>query len=218
MHKTVPTLNSRILEKMRSEMAFTKYESGKPVETKRQEVKKDSYFTKYSALLNEVNRIASSLEVFYPAIDELMDEGVRNQKILDRALKLAYLSPEELALSLAKAQIQLELLVPYYKEYEKQCNIFRSKYEQEINKQFQTMEKRLEAKKKSSPHQENFQAAQEILATQEVYNYTAFRRKLNRVLQKEIPDSTSRSYFYKITGLTSTKNSHHLSNVSDHSI
>lgn len=186
-------------------MTIKKYESGKLAAAKIKGLKKDSYIAKHSALLTEVHRTASSLEACYPAIDELMDRDLRNQKILDRALKLIHLPPAELALDLAKSQILLELITPYYKEYEKQCNIFRDKYEQEIAKQYQAMKKRSEAKNASSPHLENFKVAETILANQKVYDFTAFRRRLNKVLGKEIPNSTARNYFREITGLASTK-------------
>jgi hypothetical protein len=186
-------------------VTIKKYESGKLAAAKIKRLKKDSYITKHTALLSEVNRIASPLEVCYPAIDELMDKDLRNQKILDRALKLIHLPQAELALDLAKSQILLELITPYYKEYEKQCNIFKGKYQQEIAKQYQAMKKRSEAKNASSPYLENFQSAKKILANQKVYDFIAFRRQLNKVLGKEIPYMTARNYFVEITGLISTK-------------
>jgi hypothetical protein len=134
-----------------------------------------------------------------------MDESIRNQKILNRALILSHLPLEELALDLAKSEVLLELVLPFYKETMRQLTLFQNKYEQEIAKQYQAMEKRSEAKNASSPHQKNFKTAEEILATQKTYNYLTFRSKLKRVLGKEIPDSTTRGYFKKITGLTSTK-------------
>lgn len=186
-------------------MTIKKYESGKPAKVKIKGLKKEGYIAKHIALLSEITKTASSLEVCYPAIDELMDRDLRNQKILDRALKLIHLPSEELALDLAKSQILLELITPYYKEYEKQCNIFRGKYEKEIAKQYKAMEKRSDAKNVSSPHLENFKVAETILANQKIYDFTAFRRRLNKVLGKEIPNSTARNYFRKITGLASTK-------------
>jgi hypothetical protein len=202
---------------MRSILITTKYKSAKPVKTKSKEVKKESYHDKYSALLSELTAISSRLAVFYPAIDKLMDTDLRNQIILDRALKLAPLPPEQLALDLAKSKILLELMRPFYKETMQQLRLFQNKYEQEIAKQYRAMEKRSEAKNASSPHQENFKIAEQILVNQKKYDYTTFRRKLKRALGKEIPESTARSYFKKITGLTSTKNSHHLSDVNDSS-
>jgi hypothetical protein len=187
-------------------MSIKKYKSGKLAEPFIRGAAKIGYMAKYQTLLSEINLISSSLENFYPEIDKYISREYRDKQVLDLALELTQLPQEELALELAKSQIILKLHLPFYHQVMTQLTFFQNKYQQEIDKNHQSMDIRVSRKKEADPTTAQFNIAEKILRSQHPnYDYLAFCRKLKSVIKKDIPSSTSRNYFFKLTGLKSTK-------------
>lgn len=133
--------------------------------------------------------------------DDFLDDQVRSQKIIKRAINLATLHPFEMLIKLASTELHLETTLFLYEETYKQKQFLETQY-------LKLGQKRLDnagsiARGRVSP---KYETAKQVLSEMKEKNFNIFCKKMRAKLpNQELPASTLRSYYLKITGKKSTK-------------
>ena len=172
-----------------------KLQTPKPKVPKRKSA--DELFVEHNTalLLQKLNLLQQNIA------DDFLDDQVRSQKIVERAINLATLHPFEMLIKLASTELHLETTLFLYEETYKQKQFLEAEY-------LKLGKKRLDnagniAKGRTSP---KFEIAKQVLASMKVKNFKIFCKKMRAKLpNQELPSSTSRKYYLEITGLKSTK-------------
>ena len=176
------------------------YKDGKPFEPKPKAPKrKDAQELvaehNIALLLEKLNLMKQNIA------DDFLEDQVRNQKIIERAIDLATLHPFEMLIKLASTELHLETTMFLYQETYKQKQFLESAY-------IKSGKKRLVkatniSKGKVSPA---YITAKELLDGMKEKNFKIFCKKMRaRLYDMDLPASSLRNYYLKITGLKSTK-------------
>ena len=166
------------------------YKDGKPFEPKPKAPKrKDAQELvaehNIALLLEKLNLMKQNIA------DDFLDDRVRNQKIIERAIYLATLHPFEMLIKLASTELHLETTLFLYEETYKQKQFLEAEY-------LKLGKKRLDnagniAKGRTSP---KFEIAKQVLASMKVKNFKIFCKKMRAKLpNQKLPSSTLRKYY-----------------------
>jgi len=176
------------------------YKDGKPFKQKPKTPKRknaDELFVEHNTAL-----LLQKLKLMQQNIaDDFLDDQVRSQKIIKRAIDLATLHPFEMLIKLASTELHLETTLFLYEETYKQKQFLEAEY-------LKLGKKRLDnagsiAKGRTS---QKFEIAKQVLASMKVKNFKIFCKKMRAKLpNQELHSSTLRKYYLEITGLKSTK-------------
>ncbi len=157
----------------------------------------DELFVEHNTalLLQKLNLLQQNIA------DNFLDDQVRSQKIVERAINLATLHPFEMLIKLASTELHLETTLFLYEETYKQKQFLEAEYLKLGKKRFDNAGNI--AKGRTSP---KFEIAKQVLASVKVKNFKIFCKKMRAKLpNQELPSSTLRKYYLQITGLKSTK-------------
>jgi len=176
------------------------YKDGKPFEPKPKTPKRksaDELFVKHNTAL-----LLQKLKLMQQNIaDDFLDDQARSQKIINRAINLASLNPFEMLIKLASTELHLETTLFLYEETYKQKQFLEAEYLKLGKKRLDTAGSI--AKGRTSP---NYEIAKQILAGMKEKNFKIFCKKMRaKLFNYDLPSSTLRKYYLKITGLQSTK-------------
>jgi hypothetical protein len=176
------------------------YKNGKLFEPKPKAPKRksaDELFVEHNTAL-----LLQKLKLMQQNIaDDFLDDQVRSQKIVERAINLATLHPFEMLIKLASTELHLETTLFLYEEIYKQKQFLEAEYLKLGKKRFDNAGNI--AKGRTSP---KFEIAKQVLTSMKVKNFKIFCKKMRAKLpNQELPSSTLRKYYLQITGLKSTK-------------
>lgn len=133
--------------------------------------------------------------------DDFLDDKVRSQKIYERAIDLVTLHPFEMLIRLASTELHLETTMFLYHETYKQKQFLEAAYVESGTKGL--VKATNISKGKLSPA---YLAAKELLDGMKEKNFKIFCKKMRaRLSDMDLPASSLRNYYLKITGLKSTK-------------
>ncbi len=133
--------------------------------------------------------------------DDFLDDQVRSNKIIERAINLATLHPFEMLIQLASTELHLETTLFLYEETFKQKQFLEAAY-------IKSGQKRLIkagniAKGKLNP---KYATAKQLLDDMKEKDFKVFCKKMRaKFPSHQLPSSTLRNYYLKITGLESTR-------------
>lgn len=185
------------------------YKDGKPFEPKPKAPKRKNAQElvaehNIALLIEKLNLMKQNIA------DDFLDDRVRNQKIIERAIDLATLHPFEMLIKLASTELHLETTLFLYEETYKQKQFLEAAYLKSGTKSLDNAAKKSMGKAKVS--QKYIQAkefARQIIADMKQRDFKVFCRKMRTKFPvAEISDSAIRNYFKEITGLKSTKITH----------
>ena len=133
--------------------------------------------------------------------DDFLDDKVRSQKIYERAIDLVTLHPFEMLIRLASTELHLETTMFLYHETYKQKQFLEAAYVESGTKGL--VKATNISKGKLSPA---YVAAKELLGDMKEKNFKIFCKKMRaRLSDMDLPASSLRNYYLKITGKKSTK-------------
>jgi hypothetical protein len=157
----------------------------------------DELFVEHNTalLLQKLNLLQQNIA------DDFLDDQVRSQKIVERAINLATLHPFEMLIKLASTELHLETTLFLYEETYKQKRFLEAEYLKLGKKRFDNAGNI--AKGRTSP---KFEIAKQVLGGMKENNFKIFCKKMRSKLpNQKLPSSTLRKYYLEITGLKSTK-------------
>jgi len=182
------------------------YKDGKKFESKPKASKRksaDEIFVEHNTalLLEKINLLKMNIA------DEFLDDSVRRQKIIERAIKLVTLHPFEMLMQLAATEIHLETTLFLYDETFKAKQFLENEYLKLGQKRLIQAANKTAGKAKA---QEKYayvkETARQILDVMNEKNFKIFRKKMRAKLPStKLPPSSLRKYYLEITGLKSTK-------------
>lgn len=179
---------------------FKQYKDGKLFMPKTKAPKRmsaEEVFAEHNTalLLQKLNLLQQNIA------DDFLDDQVRSQKIIERAINLVTLHPFEMLIKLASTELHLETTLFLYEETYKQKQFLEVEYIKLGNKKLANAGNI--AKGRASPI---YGTAKQLLDGMKEKNFKDFCKKMRAKLpDNEIPASTLRNYYLKITGLKSTK-------------
>jgi hypothetical protein len=157
----------------------------------------DELFVEHNTalLLQKLNLLQQNIA------DDFLDDQVRSQKIIERAINLATLHPFEMLIKLASTELHLETTLFLYEETYKQKQFLEAEYLKLGKKRFDNAGNIAKGRTSSK-----FEIAKQVLASMKVKNFKIFCKKMRSKLpNQKLPSSTLRKYYLEITGLKSTK-------------
>lgn len=182
------------------------YKDGKKFEPKPKAPKRKSaeeIFVEHNTalLLEKINLLKIN------AADEFLDDSVRRQKIIERAIKLATLHPFEMLMQLAATEIHLETTLFLYDETFKAKQFLENEYLKSGKKRL--MQAANKTAGKAEVHEKYThvkETARQILGVMTEKDFKVFCKKMRAKLPNmKLPPSSLRNYYLEITGLKSTK-------------
>ena len=176
------------------------YKDGKSFEPKPKAPKRkssDELFAEHNTAL-----LLQKLKLMQENIaDDFLDDQVRNQKIIERAIDLSTLHPFEMLIKLASTELHLETTMFLYEETYKQKKFLEAAYTKAGKKRL--IKAANISKGKVSPA---YITAKELLDGMKEKNFKIFCKKMRaRLSDMDLPASSLRNYYLKITGKDSTK-------------
>ena len=178
----------------------SQYKNGKPFEPKskapkRKDAKELVAEHNIALLLEKLNLMKQNIA------DDFLEDRARNQKIIERAIDLATLHPFEMLIKLASTELHLETTMFLYQETYKQKQFLEAAY---IKSGKKRLVKAINISKgKLSPA---YIVAKELLDSMQEKNFKIFCKKMRaRLSNMDLPASSLRNYYLKITGKKSTK-------------
>jgi diacylglycerol kinase family enzyme len=176
------------------------YKDGKKIVPKPKAPKRKSAEELYvehntALLLKKLNLLQKNIA------DDFLDDKVRSQKIYERAIDLVTLHPFEMLIRLASTELHLETTMFLYHETYKQKQFLEAAYVESGTKGL--VKATNISKGKLSPA---YLAAKELLDDMKEKNFKIFCKKMRaRLSDMDLPASSLRNYYLKITGKKSTK-------------
>jgi hypothetical protein len=139
--------------------------------------------------------------------DDFLDAEIREKIVSERVEKLKNLSPHELLIRLAKAELKLEVTEFLYGEAYKQKQFLEDAYLKSGEKRLIHAANKVAGKAKLlSKYTPIKETARQILGDMKEPDFKILRRKLRAKFSTDaVSDGTIRNYFQEITGLKSTK-------------
>lgn len=182
------------------------YKDGKQFEPKLKGPKRKNAEALYAEhiaalLLKKVNLAKQNLA------DEFLDDSVRVQKIIERAISLANLHPFEMLIKLASTEIHLEATQFLYEETYRQKEYLENEYRKSGEKRLIHAANKSAGKAKAQvkySHAKEF--VEKTLADMKEPDFRLLLIKIRKKFSKaDVSDNSIRNYFKQITGLKSTK-------------
>lgn len=182
------------------------YKDGKQFEPKPRRPKRknsEELYVEHSTalLLKKINLVKQNLA------DEFLDDLVRSQKIIERAINLANLHPFEMLIKLASTEIHLEATQFLFEETYAQKQFLEDEYRKLGEKKLiQAANKAAGKALAQAKYSQVKEFVKKILDDMKEPKFTVLLTKVRlRFSAAEVSDNTIRNYFTEITGLKSTK-------------
>jgi hypothetical protein len=173
----------------------------KPKGPKRKNAKELYVEHSTALLLKKINLAKKNL------VDEFLDDSVRSQKIIERAISLANLHPFEMLIKLASTEIHLEATQFLLEETYVQKQFLEDEYQKLGEKRLTQAANKAAGKSHAQAkysHVKEF--VQNILVDMKEPDYKLLLIKVRKNFSKaDVSDNTISNYFKQITGLKSTK-------------
>jgi hypothetical protein len=182
------------------------YKDGKQFEPKPKGPKRknaEELYVEHSTalLLKKINLVKQNIA------DEFLDDSVRNQKIIERAINLAKLHPFEMLIKLASTEIHLEATQFLLEETYTQKQFLEDEYRKLGEKRLiQAANKAAGKAKVQAKYSHVKEFVQKTLVDMKEPDYKLLLIKVRKNFSKaDVSDNSISNYFKQITGLKSTK-------------